>query len=451
MGLVVAIAAVVAVFAHTSESARSASGIDRAPAFTAEQLLKAPRSNWLTNGGTTYNQRYAPLNQINTSNVKDLKGVWRTHLRGSGTAAKYSGEGQPLVYNGVMYVTTGNDDVFALSVKTGKILWEHKSQLNQKITTVCCGWLNRGVALGDGRVYLGRLDGKVEALDQRTGKLLWQKQLVLWQRGQTITAAPLYADGRIYIGAVGAEYGTRGFVQAFDAKTGKKLWRFWTIPGPNEPGGNTWPKSDAYLHGGASVWHTPAYDPKLGLLYFSTGNAGPDWYGAIRPGKNLFASSIVAVDVKTGKMKWYFQEVHHDIWDYDAPSPVVLYDVKVDGKLRQGIAQAGKTGWLYQLDRTNGKPLYGIDEKKVPQDRKQKTWPTQPFPRNGQFIPHVVTAKEVARIKKERLGPAKKMNVVAAKTMFTPPGRGKLVAVIPGPQGGTNFMPSTNTPLRQLS
>ena len=218
--------------------------------------------------------------------MSQLKGVWLTHLRKSGVAAKYSsGETQPLVYDGVIYTTTGNDDVFSLSAVTGAILWEHRSNLNQSISTICCGWINRGIALGDGLLYMGRLDGKVQALDQKTGKLVWTRQLVQWQKGQTITGAPLYMDGKIFLGVVGADYGTRGFMEAMDAKTGKSLWRFYTIPGPNDPGGDTWPKgSNEYLRGGASIWSTPAYDPKLGLLYFPTGNTGNDWFGGQRPG-----------------------------------------------------------------------------------------------------------------------------------------------------------------------
>src|SRR3954447_19021740 len=200
-----------------ASTVESADQIAAAPNFSATDLTALPEDNWPTAGGNLMNERYSPLDQINTSNVAQEKGVWRTHLKGSGVAAKYSEESQPVVYKGVIYVTTGNDDVFAVSVATGKILWTYKSGISQKITTVCCGWLNRGVAIGDGRVYLGQLDGKVVALDQQTGKVLWTKHLVQWQLGQTITAAPIYIDGKIYIGVVGAEFGTRSFLQALDA------------------------------------------------------------------------------------------------------------------------------------------------------------------------------------------------------------------------------------------
>jgi quinohemoprotein ethanol dehydrogenase len=425
--------------AASGTSATGTETITAAPNFSAADLSALPSADWPTVGGSLMNERYSPLNQIDTSNVSQLKGVWRTHLDGSGVGAKYSAESQPVVYKGVMYVTTGEDDAFAVSVASGKILWSYKSGISQKITTVCCGWLNRGVAIGNGRVYFGQLDGKVVALDQMTGKPLWTKQLVKWQLGQTITAAPIYIDGTIYIGVVGAEFGTRSFLEAMDAATGKQVWRWYTTAGPGDPGANTWPSgSKEYLRGGATIWQAPAVDEKLGLLYFSTGNAGSDWFGGQRPGKNLYAASIVALDLKTGKLKWYYQQVHHDVWDYDSASPVVLFDA--GGK--QGIAQASKTGWLYMLDRATGKPLYGIPEKPVPQNAAQKSWPTQPIPLNGEFTPHgPVPTADVARVKKEAVGPLKKVPVVVAKGPFTAPPPGKLLIYGNGPQGGVNWQP----------
>ncbi|HET8743176.1 MAG TPA: PQQ-binding-like beta-propeller repeat protein [Gaiella sp.] len=404
-------------------------------------------ADWTTNGGAMTNQRYSTLDDIDTSNVGRLKGVWRTHLNGSGIAAKYSGESQPIVQDGVIYITTGNDDVFAVSVDTGKILWEHKSNISQDISTICCGWLNRGVALGDGRVYLGQLDGKVVALDKDTGDPVWSRQLVQWQKGQTVTGAPLFLDGTIYIGVVGADFGTRGFLEAIDAETGKSVWRAYMVPGPGERGNDTWPDNSSYLRGGASIWSTPAYDPDLNLLYVTTGNAGNDWFGGDREGDNLYAASIVAIDRDTGKVEWHFQEVHHDIWDYDTPAPAMLFDVDANGGTTKGVAAPGKTGWLYLLDRETGKPLYGIDEKPVPQNAEQKTAKTQPFPRNGEFIPHTPpTAKEIARVKSEITGKAKSLPVVVAKEMFTPATTDRMLIYRPGPQGGNNWEPASYNP-----
>jgi quinohemoprotein ethanol dehydrogenase len=421
------------------QSASSPEEIQTAPNFSAADLTALPKDDWPTAGGNLRNERYSPLTQISTSNISQVKGIWRTHLDGSGVAAKYSAEGQPVVYKGVIYMTTGEDDTFAVSVATGKILWKYSSGISQKISTVCCGWLNRGVAIGDGRVYLGQLDGNVVALDQKTGKVMWKKQLVKWQLGQTITAAPIYADGKIYIGVVGAEYATRSFLQAIDAGSGKFLWRWYTTAAPGEPGGSSWPAgTKQYLRGGATIWQAPAVDPKLGLIYFSTGNAGSDWYGGQRPGKNLYAASMVALDLKTGKLKWYFQQVHHDIWDYDSASPVVLFDAGG----HQGIAQASKTGWLYMLDRKTGKPLYGIPERPVPQNAAQKSWPTQPIPVNAAFTPHGrPPAADIKRVKKEAVGALAKVPVVIANKTFTPPPPHKLLIYGNGPQGGVNWQP----------
>jgi hypothetical protein len=239
--------------------APSAAEIQTAPNFSAADLTALPKDAWPTVGGNLHNERYSPLTQIDTSNASQLNGVWRRHLDGSGLAAKYSAEGQPVVYKGVIYITTGEDDVFAVSVATGKVLWKHVSGIAQRISTICCGWDNRGVAIGDSRVYVGQLDGKVVALDQQTGKQIWSRRLVHWQLGQTITAAPIYVDGKIYIGVVGAEYGTRSFLQALDATNGGPVWRWYTTASPGQPGGETWPSgSQAYLRDGGTIWQAPA-------------------------------------------------------------------------------------------------------------------------------------------------------------------------------------------------
>ena len=426
-------------------------GITAAPAFSADELATLPTENWITNGGSLANQRYSPLTEVDSSNVAELNGVWHTHLRGSTTAAKYSAESQPLVYKGTVYVPTGEDDVFAVNAETGEIRWQYKANLDQKISTVCCGWESRGVALGDGKVYIGQLDGSLVALDQKTGDVAWKTVVGRWQDGYSITSAPLYLGGMVITGVSGGEFGIRGRVTAFDAQTGKEVWRFYTIPGPGETGHETWPaKGDAWKHGGAPVWQTPSVDPKLGLLYFSTGNAGPDNDGSGRAGKNLFAASMVALDVKTGKLRWHYQMVHHDIWDYDAPSPTVLFDVTINGTLRHGIGEASKTGWLYLLDRTNGKPLLPIPEKPVPQNANQKTWPTQPTPSYPPFVPHVPNDKQYNDVVKQLTQAAgHRVKAIRAKTMFTPYWKTPVVYT-PGPQGGTNWQPSSYNPKTQM-
>jgi quinohemoprotein ethanol dehydrogenase len=354
-----------------------------------DKLVRSPvGKDWVTNGGNLTNERYSTLKQIDTTNVKQLKGAWMTRLKGSGLGGKYSFEATPLVKDGIMYISTGNDDVFALDAKTGQILWEHWSGIGQQISTVCCGWLNRGLAMGEGMLFIGQLDANVVALDIKTGKEVWRTPVEDWHNGYGITNAPLYFDGIVYSGITGGEYGIRGRLTALDAKTGKILWRAYTLPAAGEPGGDTWPAgTDHYSRGGASIWNTPALDPELGLVYFAVGNCGPDYDGSMREGDNLFCASVLAVNAKTGAYAWHFQEVHHDIWDYDAASPVVLFDTVINGQPRKGIAQAGRTGWVYILDRTNGKPLIGVEERPVLQEPRQKTTKTQPFPIGDAIVP----------------------------------------------------------------
>jgi quinohemoprotein ethanol dehydrogenase len=421
----------------------SSSNSGLAPAFSSSELSSLPTTNWITNGGSIANQRYSPLTQINTGNVARLKGIWHIHLH-SGTAGKYSGEAQPIVYNNVIYIVTGADDVFAIDAHSGATKWSYHAHLNQKIATVCCGWTNRGVALGDGKVYVGQLDGKLVALDQKTGRVTWSTQVARYQDGYTITNAPLYYNGRVYTGVSGGEYGIRGRLTAFDAKTGKEDWRFYTIPGPGEVGHDTWPSTgDAWMHGGAPVWQTPAVDPKLGLLYFSTGNASPDFNGAARAGDNLFTSSIIAIDAKTGKYRWHFQEVHHDIWDYDAPSPVVLFKVSVGGAERQAIAQVGKTGFAYILDRETGKPLIGIDERPVPQAPAQKTAATQPYPQGDAVVAQSVSPQAFRTFAKTL---PKGTPFTNGGRIFTPYGPGGTAVATPSSLGGTDWQPVSFNP-----
>lgn len=361
-----------------------------APAFTAADLSAAPTTDWITNGGTLANQRFSPLTEINRGNVGRLKATWRTHLA-SGGGAQHSGQGQPIVYQGVIYITTGASDVLAVSVEKGNILWRYEAKLDADRVHTCCGWVNRGVALGDGMVFVGRLDAQLVALDQRTGKPVWTVQAEDPLQGYSIVSAPLYYDGLVITGFGGGEHATRGRIKAFDAKTGKLVWTFYTIPGPGEFGHDTWPSdNEAWKYGGAPIWNTPAVDPALGLLYFSTGNAGPDFNGSGRKGDNLFTVSIVALEVKTGRYRWHFQQVHHDIWDYDSPNPVILFDAPYQGVMRKGIAEVSKTGWVYVLDRETGKPLTPIEERAVLQEPRQHTAATQPYVIGDPVVPQEI-------------------------------------------------------------
>jgi alcohol dehydrogenase (cytochrome c) len=366
-------------------------GIGR-PSNEELRSTQAGGKDWITYGGAMNNQRYSTLNQINTTNVGQLKGAWMTRLN-SGRGSKYRHEADPLVIDGVMYVPTGNDDVFALDATNGRKLWEYFSDIPQVNDAICCGWNNRGVATGEGKVFSGQLDGSFVALDQATGRIAWKVQLEDYREGYSITGATRYFDGIVYTGISGGERGVRGRVYALDASTGRELWRFYTIPGPGEIGAETWPmndpdpiKANIYLRGGGTVWQGVAIDPELNMIYFSTGNASP-WEGSLRPGDNLFTASIVAIDAKTGEYRWHFQQVRHEIWDYDNPSPVVLFDQTYNGVPRKGLYQAAKTGWVYFLDRTNGEPLIGMEYRPVPQEPRNFTADTQPFPVGDPFVP----------------------------------------------------------------
>src|ERR1700761_6747469 len=353
-----------------SETAESTEGgIAAAPAFTSEELFEPAGENWITNGGGTTNDRFSSLSEINTENVKELKGEWMTKIGANATAAKFSAEGQALEYEGTIYIADGADDVFAIDAGNGHRLWTYEPHLppDPLGEVVCCGWDNRGVAIGDGMVYVAQLNGAAVALDQATGKVEWSTNVVKPGEGFSITSAPLYYDGKVYVGGSGGEYGVRGRLTALNAETGKEEWRFYTTPSPAETGGNTWPNNGSYKHGGASLWNTPTVNPKTGMLFFSTSNAAP-WVGTNRPGDNLFTSSIVALDAKTGKYKWAYQQVHHDIWDFDTPSPTVLFDGMMNGKKQEAIGEPSKPGWVYLLDRKTGKPIYPIPEGKGPQN-----------------------------------------------------------------------------------
>jgi alcohol dehydrogenase (cytochrome c) len=416
--------------------------ITKAPAFSARQLLELPTDAWITNGGTLYNQRYSPLDLLNRGNVAGLKALWRTSMK-SGVDPGHAGEAQILEYDGVLYVANGANDVFAMDVETGRILWTYHGNPNPEGGSPI-GRASRGVALGEGKVFVGHTDARLAALDQITGKVVWSIAAERWQDGYAITAAPLYYDGLVIIGFNGGELGTRGRIKAYDAKTGAQRWVFYTVPAPGESGHETWPQTDAWKHGGAGIWQTPAIDPKLGLLYFSTGNPGPDLHGDVRPGDNLFSASIVALEANTGRYRWHFQQVHHDLWDYDSPNPVVLFDAPVNGQQRKGLVEVSKTGWGYILDRETGKPLIGIEERPVPQEPHQATAATQPFPIGDSIVPQEIEiVPEGARLVP---GTGELPNKGRIFTPFwTEPTMAK-----PGTMGGANWPPSSYDPQTHL-
>lgn len=421
--------------------ASAAAGVAPVPAFSASELTAPAAANWPTVGGNIWNQRYSTLDQINSTNVSGLEQAWRVDLDGSGVKSKYSQEASPVVYNGVMYIPTGNNDIFALDATTGERLWTYKSGINQKISTICCGWDSRGVGLGDGKVFSAQLDGYLVALDAQTGQVVWKVQNVNWKKGETMTMAPTYFDGLVYVGMSGGEFGARGSLTAYNASNGSQAWRFYTCPEPGQFGADTW-AGDEYKNCGATVWGNPAIDPELGMLYFTTSNADP-WTGR-GPGQNLFATSIVALDARTGEYKWHFQQVHHDIWDYDCPSPPALFDTTINGQVRQGIGEACKTGWLYLLDRTNGTPLVGIEEKPVPQNKWANTWPTQPYPIGDAF-----SAQCAPKAKYRGKAPDGKPYKIGC--IFDTYDYRQFVAFAPGALGGNNWPPISFNPQTNLT
>jgi len=418
---------------------------------------QAAAGDWMTNGGGYANMRYSSLDAINKDNVAQLKGQFLTHLNESGTANKYSQEGQPVEENGVLYVTTGEDDVFAVDAATGNIKWTYEANLPDTLAdTICCGWDNRGVAVGPDMVYTGHLDGRLVALDKQTGNKVWEAQVARANHGFSITAAPLYYDGMVYTGPSGAEYGIRGYLDAYDAKTGDRKWRFHTIPTPGGQNGDSWPQNNKmWKRGGATIWNTPALDPKLGMLYFSTANAGSDWDGSDRKGDNLYSASIVAIDAKTGNYKWHFQQVHHDIWDYDSSSPTVFIDARINGQMRHGIAEPNKNGYVFFVDRATGKPIFPITEKPVPQSDDQKPSPTQPIPEMPPFAPQTVSQQQLKAVRasiKPQIPKGQKMpQVKAGKLYDVGISRGNTVkAVAPAASGGTVWQPSSYNPKTQM-
>jgi alcohol dehydrogenase (cytochrome c) len=323
-----------------------------AQAQTDQQLAKgASDTKDVLNYGMGYNlQRYSPLTQINKSNAKKLVPVWNYSYDDA-----RSEESQPLVYDGVIYATT-NSATMAIDVKSGREIWKTKVEYPPEVPRiVCCGIINRGAALYDGRVFRTTLDANVIALDAKTGKEVWKQNAINFKDGYAMTDAPLIADGVVITGISGAEYGTRLFLDGWDPKDGKHLWRTYTIPGKGEPGNDTWP-GDTWKQGGGSTWITGSFDPELHTVYWGIGNPGP-FNAGIRKGDNLYTDCVLALDPKTGAIKWYYQFTPNDPFDYDSVAEMVLADIKIGGKPTKVVMDANRNGFFYVIDRTNGKLL----------------------------------------------------------------------------------------------
>ena len=312
----------------------------------------AEPQNWLTYSGSYKSWRYSPLNQINRQNAATLKLAWVYQM-----VTTHKIETTPLVVDGIMYASEPPSNVVALDAATGRPYWHYRRVLPSKIN-VCCDQVNRGVAILNDRVFVGTVDAHLVALNAKTGAVLWDVAVADNRAGYAITGAPLIVKDMVITGIAGGEYGIRGFLDAYDAQTGKRRWRFYTIPAPGEKGSETW-KDDAWQRGGAPTWVTGSYDPQLNLVIWGTGNPAPDWNGDVRPGDNLYADSAIALDADTGALKWHFQFVQHDTHDWDAVQIPVLVDGDWRGRPRKLIYWAHRGGFFYVLDRSSGEFLAG--------------------------------------------------------------------------------------------
>tara|TARA_B100001123_G_scaffold1412_1_gene2016 strand:+ start:26049 stop:27713 length:1665 start_codon:yes stop_codon:yes gene_type:complete len=350
-----------------------------------ERILGATEEpeNWLTYNGTYSSQRYSLLDQINPSNVGDLELKWMLQNQVFG-----AWQSNPIVVDGIMYVTQRPNDVMAVDAITGRVFWRYQ-WTNSPDATVCCGANNRGVAILGDKVFMGTLDAHLVALDATNGQPLWVTEVGDVNLAYSLTMAPLAVKDKVIVGVGGGEYGIRGYIAAYNADTGEEEWRFYTIPGPGEPGHETWEEDD-WEHGGASVWVTGSYDPDLNLTYWGVGNPGPDWNAAQRPGDNLYSDAAVALDVDTGELVWHFQFTPNDGYDYDSVQVPILADIEWDGEPRRVMLWANRNGYFYVLDRVTGEFLdgtpfvrvnwsSGLDENgrpiPTPQPEGMPTWP----------------------------------------------------------------------------
>jgi alcohol dehydrogenase (cytochrome c) len=336
----------------------AASGVFAQISF--QRLLRAADEphNWLTYSGTFASQRYSALTQITPANAAKLQLQWVFQAR---SLEKF--EATPLVVNGVMYLTQAPNDVVALDAKTGSVFWIYEYRPSPA-ARLCCGALNRGLAILGDTLFMGTIDGRLIAIDAKTGRPIWNVPVADPKLGYAVTHAPLIVKDKVIVGTAGGEYGIRGFIAAYDARTGKEVWRFKNIPEPGEPGNETW-AGDSWKSGGASIWVTGSYDPDLNLTYWGIGNPGPDWNPDNRAGDNLYSDCVVALDATTGKLKWYFQFTPHDAWDYDSVQIPVLVDMEWKGKPRKVMLWANRNGFFYVLDRSTGEFLLGKPFVKV--------------------------------------------------------------------------------------
>ena len=372
------------------------------PRVSNDRLVNAAAEpqNWLTYSGTYFSQRYSPLDQISLSNVKNLEQKWVYQAQVFG-----NWQATPLVVDGVMYVTERPNDVVALDAKTGRVFWIYR-YIPPSDHQACCGANNRGLAMLGETLFLATLDAHLVAIHAKTGRPLWNVQVADYRLSYSMTLAPLIVKDKVIVGGGGGDRGIRGFIAAYDVQTGKEAWRFYTVPGPGEPGHETWeacpPSSsrsttspaycdpEAWKHGGGSIWLTGSYDPALNLTYWGVGNVWPDYNPTQRPGDNLYTESVVALDADTGRLRWHFQFTPNGRYDYDSVQIPLLADLNLSGTVARVMLWANRNGFFYVLDRATGRFISGrpfvkvnwasdLDERgrpiQTPQPPGSPTWP----------------------------------------------------------------------------
>lgn len=320
---------------------------------TEDLLVHPPGANWPSYNGDYSGRRYSSLSQINTDNVSQLRAEWVFHTQNTNWL-----ETTPVVVNGMMFVTEAND-AYALDARTGRVVWHHSRPVSEGLIDDASRHLSRGVAVWHDRVYMETDNAHLLCLDARSGNQIWDVAYADWNKNYGATSAPLIVKDKVLVGTSGGDDGVRGFVAAYDAASGKLAWRLWTIPEPGEFGSDSWP-GKMYLRGGGTTWMPGTYDPELNLIYWGTSNPAPDFNDDVRPGDDLYTDCLLALDPDTGKLKWHFQFTPHDLFDYDAVETPMLIDTAYRGEERKILVEANRNGYLYVLDRTNGKFLSAI-------------------------------------------------------------------------------------------
>ncbi|MGE0483918.1 MAG: pyrroloquinoline quinone-dependent dehydrogenase [Gammaproteobacteria bacterium] len=321
---------------------------------TAERLAAGTgdTSGWVMYGGNYENTRFSPLDDVNRDNVKGLTPAWLFQTGIPGQLA-----GAPIVVDGVVYLTASYNNLFALDAASGAPLWHYEHQMPSDLR-ICCGPVNRGVAVAGEHLFMATLDARLIAFERTSGKIVWNVAMDDHKAGYSATSAPVVIGDLVISGIAGGEYGARGFVDAYDIKSGERRWRVWTVPAAGEPGVETW-AGDSWKTGGGPSWVAGTYDAKSGLLFWPTGNPSPDWNGDSRLGDNLYTNSVLAIEPKTGKLAWHFQYTPHDVWDYDATNNLVVADIDLDGQSRHVVLQPNRNGYVYVLDAATGEFLKG--------------------------------------------------------------------------------------------